>query len=87
MYCKFKVMQVIFYILLIRSFLPQVISQTNNSDDLFNQFLLAEYLVRQTMAARGHMNGWPAVGGTGWSAQRGSLPHQIFRYGNNSKIE
>lgn len=52
---------------------------------MFNQFLLAEYLVRQTMAARGHMNGWPAVGGTGWSAQRGSLPHQIFRYGNNSK--
>ena len=29
---------------------------------------IAEYLVWQTMAARGHMNGWTAVGGTGWSA-------------------
>lgn len=28
------------------------------------------------MAARGHMNGWPAVGGTGWSAQRGSLQYK-----------
>ena len=48
-------------------------------------YLLAEYLVRQTMAARGHMNGWPAVGGTGWSAQRGSLQYQIFRYGIYTK--
>jgi len=37
------------------------------------------------VAARGLVNGWTAAGGTGWSAQRGSLPHQIFRYGNNSK--
>lgn len=37
------------------------------------------------MAARGHMNGWPAVGGTGWSAQRGSLQYQIFRYGIYTK--
>ena len=46
---------------------------------------MAEYLVWQTMAARGHMNGWTAAGGTGWSAQRGSLQHQIFGYGIKSR--
>ena len=37
------------------------------------------------MAARGHMNEWTAAGGTGWSAQRGSLQHQIFGYGIKSR--
>ena len=49
------------------------------------EFFVAKYLVLQTMAARGHMNGWTAVGGTGWSAQRGSLHHQIFGDGIKSR--